>query len=332
MIAENKTPVLRRFCCLLILVLSMSFGANAQYTTQDIRDYIDKYNAMAIKKMKDYGIPASITLSQGILESAAGTSELARNANNHFGIKCHSTWKGKTYYKDDDKKDECFRVYNSVEDSYNDHSDFLKRPRYASLFTLNPTDYKSWAHELKKCGYATDPNYPVRLINLIETYSLYQYDSDNYQAKKHQKSPKVKKEPKKQVIQDQVIEIKNKKYALVDYPYSRRLVYINNNVYFIIAQSGDSFYQIALDVQLTISQLRRYNDIKSRKYEPQEGEVIYISKKAKYNMSAKEHVVCQGESLHSIAQDYAIRIRTLRKLNNLSTKEEPSVGTRLTLK
>ncbi|NLJ82691.1 MAG: LysM peptidoglycan-binding domain-containing protein, partial [Bacteroidales bacterium] len=122
------------------------------------------------------------------------------------------------------------------------------------------------------------------------------------------------------------------KYALVDYPYSRRLVYVNNNVYFIIAQSGDSFYQIALDVQLTISQLRRYNDIQSRKYEPQEGELIYISKKAKYNISAKEHVVRQGESLHSVAQDYAIRIRALRKLNNLSIKEEPSVGTRLTLK
>lgn len=331
MILKHIKRFTLRLSYILVFTIFTLFLSQAQYTTQDIRDYIDKYNAMAIKKMKDYGIPASITLSQGILESAAGTSELARNANNHFGIKCHSTWTGKAYHKDDDKKGECFRVYNSVEDSYDDHSDFLKRPRYASLFTLNPTDYKSWAYELKKCGYATDPNYPVRLINLIETYSLYQYDSDNYQAQKPQKSPKVKNETKNQVVPDQVIEIKNKKYALVDYPYSRRLVYINNNVYFIIAQSGDSFYQIALDVQLTISQLRKYNDISSRKYEPQEGELIYISKKAKYNTSAKEHVVRQGESLHSIAQDYAVKIKVLRKLNNLSAKEEPSVGTHLIL-
>lgn len=139
-------------------------------------DYIRMYEKLAIRQMKKHGIPASITLAQGILESANGNSDLARNANNHFGIKCTTDWGGKSYYKDDDEPNSCFRKYPNVESSYEDHSDFLKRKRYAALFSLKRTDYKGWAHGLKKAGYATNPKYPELLINLIERYSLYKYD------------------------------------------------------------------------------------------------------------------------------------------------------------
>ena len=298
-------------------------GTKAQYTSKDINLYIETYSDLAIKKMKDYGIPASITLAQGILESAAGTSDLARNANNHFGIKCHSDWSGKTYYKDDDKKDECFRSYNSVEESYNDHSSFLKKSRYASLFTLEITDYKAWAKELKKCGYATDPNYPDRLIYLIETYSLNQFDKADY------KKGAITQKPSKA---DQVLSLQDRKFSKVDYPYTERAVYLNNNVYFIIAKKGETFYDIAIDVQLTVGQLRKYNDVPNRNYEPQEGEIIYISKKAGNSSTVKEHVVRANETLRDIAQRYGIKEKSLRKRNNLPKGIQPSQGSVIKLK
>ncbi len=140
-------------------------------------DYINQYKAIAIREMNQYGIPASITLAQGILESGSGNSNLAINANNHFGVKCNANWAGNTYYKDDDKANECFRAYNNAEQSFIDHSVFLKRPRYAQLFTLEKTDYKGWALGLKQCGYATNPQYPQLLISYIEKYNLQAFDS-----------------------------------------------------------------------------------------------------------------------------------------------------------
>ncbi len=140
-------------------------------------DYISKYKAIAIRKMNEFGIPASITLAQGILESGSGNSNLAINANNHFGIKCNANWKGNTYFKDDDTANECFRAYDNAEQSFIDHSVFLKRPRYAQLFTLEKTDYKGWALGLKQCGYATNPQYPQLLISYIEKYNLQAFDN-----------------------------------------------------------------------------------------------------------------------------------------------------------
>lgn len=139
-------------------------------------EYIELYRGTAVRQMRKYGIPASIILAQGILESSNGNSDLARYANNHFGIKCTSDWNGKTYYKDDDKPDECFRKYRDADASFRDHSEFLMRPRYAKLFELKTSNYKGWAKGLKKCGYATNPKYPELLINLIERYNLDQYD------------------------------------------------------------------------------------------------------------------------------------------------------------
>jgi GR25 family glycosyltransferase involved in LPS biosynthesis len=161
---------------LVLFLLLFSFQLSAQNMTRN--EYIDKYKNEAVYQMKKYKIPASITLAQGILESGDGNSELAKKSNNHFGIKCHSDWEGERVYHDDDKKNECFRKYNKVRDSYDDHSEFLLRPRYASLFEYALTDYKSWAKGLKKAGYATNPNYAKHLIKIIEENELHKLDDE----------------------------------------------------------------------------------------------------------------------------------------------------------
>src|SRR6201996_2455740 len=165
--------------------------AIAAYVPYTSLTYIDRFKTIAIQEMNLYGIPASITLAQGLFESGSGNSELAKIANNHFGIKCTSDWKGKGYYKDDDQHNDCFRVYDRAEDSFRDHSNFLKRKNYAFLFTLDKDDYKGWAYGLKKAGYATNPNYPQLLINIIEKYSLYQFDQPEGQVQKEQREDKV---------------------------------------------------------------------------------------------------------------------------------------------
>jgi flagellum-specific peptidoglycan hydrolase FlgJ len=163
---------------LIFAFFILPFWLFAQYTEEDIHNYIETYKEIAIKKMVEYKIPASITLAQGIYESGSGTSRLAREANNHFGIKCHKEWTGDTINHDDDTLQECFRKYFAVEESYNDHSQFLiTRPRYAKLFSLDIMDYKAWSHELKAAGYATNPKYPERLISLIERFDLARQDT-----------------------------------------------------------------------------------------------------------------------------------------------------------
>lgn len=165
-------------CIIMVLSIQILLGQNRTTTTED---YILQYRNIAIANEKQYGIPSSITLAQGILESGSGRSSLATEGNNHFGIKCHSTWEGKRMYKDDDKKNDCFRVYDNPEDSYTDHSLFLaKGQRYQSLFALDKTDYKSWAKGLKEAGYATNPQYPELLISIIEVYELDKVDNDDY--------------------------------------------------------------------------------------------------------------------------------------------------------
>src|ERR1700761_2567288 len=167
-----------------------SDGIN-NYTRYTSLTYIDKFKTIAIQEMNLYGIPASITLAQGLFESGSGNGELARVANNHFGIKCNSEWKGKGYYKDDDEHNDCFRVYDKPEDSFRDHSEFLKRPRYTKLFLLDKNDYVGWANGLKAAGYATNPNYPQLLINIIQKYNLDQYDRSETDDQKEKREDKV---------------------------------------------------------------------------------------------------------------------------------------------
>ena len=181
---NNQERVFNVFL-MILLFCAINMSVEAQNRSQTYENYIKKYKDIAIKQQKKHGIPASITLAQGLLESAAGQSRLAQEANNHFGIKCGNDWGGKTIKHKAEKGKECFRKYKKVEDSFDDHSKFLKRKRYESLFKLKSTDYKNWAKGLRKCGYATDPKYPEKLISLIERYELYRYDSDKGKHKNY---------------------------------------------------------------------------------------------------------------------------------------------------
>lgn len=220
------------------------------YTTLS---YIDQFKDVAIEEMNAYGIPASITLAQGILESGSGNSDLAKYANNHFGVKCTSDWKGKGYYKDDDQKNECFRVYKDARESYKDHSAFLKRKRYSGLFQLDKNDYKNWAYGLKDAGYATNPQYPTLLINTIEKYELHQYDQAESEKDKLNREDRVFADINKSIPEEK------KKYTPVYLPKTKQSTARSNNVYTV--KQGDTLYNIAKRYNLTIEQLKEINNL-----------------------------------------------------------------------
>ena len=266
-------------------------------------DYIQHYKEDAIKEMYQYGIPASITLAQGMLESGNGNSALSVYANNHFGIKCHKDWTGPTYIMDDDAKNECFRKYQDVLDSYADHSRFLRtRDRYAFLFEFPRTDYKAWARGLKEAGYATHPKYAEQLINLIEQYKLYELDKDLVGTIRYVKE----KKPQVQLNLRQVLKF--------------------NHTKFIIAKPGDSFYKIASDFDLELADLFKYNDFsKTEKLIP--FEKIYVEAKRRKALEPY-HVVTHGETMKSISQLHGIKLSSLYKKNRMKPgEEEPKEGT-----
>ncbi len=276
-------------------------------------DYIKKYKSVAIKHMKDYGIPASITLAQGMLESGFGNSMLAREANNHFGIKCHNGWTGETYFKDDDKKNECFRKYKSAELSFRDHAHFLTSyKRYAFLFDLKPADYKGWAKGLKKAGYATNPEYPKKLINLIERYELYKFD---------------KEEPKEK----RGLFFKNRS-GLQDpdddeaFPVivSSRSIFTNNKVKYVVVEAGEELKDIADGLDIRPWLLRAYNDL-DKNTTPGRGDTLYIQPKRR-KASVPYHVVKEGDTMRSISQQYAVKLKQLHKKNHLPSGSEPKPG------
>jgi LysM repeat protein len=259
--------------------------------------YISLYKNDAIAEMKEYSVPASITLAQGMLESNYGNSVLAINTNNHFGIKCHSDWKGETFHMDDDTKNECFRKYPSVLDSYRDHSKFLKeRSRYAALFTLKITDYKAWANGLKDAGYATNTQYPQLLINLIEKYKLYIYDSE---------------------------------IPVID--SSLHVVYVSKNfVKFVKAKEDDSFEKIAKEFGVSAKRLRKYNDAGDT-LQLKKDDVVFIQPKRNRG-TEKTYVVKESDTYRSIAQEYAIKLKYLYKKNNITAGSTPHKGDQLNLK
>lgn len=291
-----------------ILVLSAILSVNVSYinAAQDNEAYIKKYCNIAMREMNDYGIPASITLAQGILESAAGTSRLAVQANNHFGIKCHNDWSGEKIYHDDDKNNECFRKYDRAEESFIDHSQFLKdRSRYSFLFELDKTDYKAWAKGLKQAGYATDPNYPKRLIELIERYDLHKYDKQSYTSKEENVATPVKQQVTKN----------------------------ESGLKHIYVQNGESYYTIAKKYNILFGLIYKYNDVDRKTRQPEEGSIIYLQKKKKkITWGDGVHVVEKGESMHDISQKYGIRLHSLYDLNNMSYESKPEVGQLLKLR
>jgi uncharacterized FlgJ-related protein len=279
---------------------------------------------MAMEQQQKYKIPASITLAQGLLESGAGRSRLAREANNHFGIKTPGGWTGPYILVNDDLPNEKFRKYKSVRDSYEDHSLFLLKPRYKVLFTYSITDYKAWAKGLKKCGYATSPTYAESLIRIIEMYSLHQFDkrtpqrySKNSTLNARGKEGEISRHYLKRLSQN---KIKEKKIPAF---FKTHAVYYNNDNYFIVVQENDNLVSISQATGVTIKKLLKYNDL-SKNYTLTVGDILYLRKKAKRASKEyinKPHVVEEGQSMYDIAQMYGIRLKSLYQLNNLSPKK-----------
>lgn len=292
---------------LMILLLVATTTAQAQRKNARYVDYINQYKDLAISHMKDYKIPASITLAQGILESGAGTSTLARKSNNHFGIKCGSSWRGATVRHTDDAPNECFRAYKHAQESYKDHSLFLTNgARYAFLFKLDIADYKAWARGLKKAGYATDPSYANRLITIIEDYELYKYDKEGVYTKRQ-----IRKNP---------------------WLLNPHQVFIANGMAYVVARDGDTFQDLGKEFDISWRSLVKYNDL-HKDYTLVNGDIIYL--KAKKKKAAKPYtvyIVKDGDSMHTISQKYGIRLKNLYKMNRKDYDYVPQINDRLRLR
>ncbi len=302
------------FAFVMLLPLSLL----AQRITPE--EYIQTYKDIAMQEMRDHKIPASITLAQGLLESGAGNSALAREAKNHFGIKCHKGWTGKTYYMDDDEKDECFRKYKNAEESFRDHSEFLcGRSRYAALFDLEITDYKGWARGLKAAGYATNPKYAQLLIDRIELYDLAKYDKIALgQMTDDNQLPDIAPE-------DELLELafspeNRSTYELVDMTADKRFIYENNGVRFVYAKEGETPEQLAKDFNIKYKKFCEYNLLRR----PDEmvfhsGDVVYLARLKNKNWKAKKYTVAEGETLRDVALRFAVKPEKIMKKNGLQS-------------
>ncbi|MCB0396867.1 MAG: glucosaminidase domain-containing protein [Flavobacteriales bacterium] len=318
-----------------LMSLAFSGVAGQQMTAND---YIERFRDMAIANMKEMGVPASITLSQGMLESGNGNSRLAVKGNNHFGIKCHSDWKGKTIHENDDSRHECFRKYDSVQESYHDHAAFLKnKSRYAFLFDLPVTDYKAWAHGLKKAGYATNPQYAQRLIRIIEEYHLYDYDVGVEVPKKETDVVVIKTNQKEPVRKDKTPARKKRKMdgegsAIVGEVglSAQREVAYNNHTPYVIAKKGDTFYRISKEFDMDLWQIHKYNDFE-KDHVLKEGEKIYIKPKRR-RVPESAHIAVAGETLHDISQKYGIKLKHLARYNNFQKDEVLKEGQKVLLR
>ncbi len=302
-----------RFLLFPLLALFTLTTARAQGNAYE--QYIQQYAAMAVDQMQRYGIPASITLAQGLLESGAGKSKLAREGNNHFGIKVGTSWDGPYMIVADDRPDDKFRVYTSPSESYEDHSLFLRNGRrYASLFELKSTDYKGWARGLKQAGYATNPVYAQSLINLIERYNLHTYDHKQHLSREEKREQKAEAQLQQSAGNHQV----------------RRC----NGQYYVLANAGDTYATLGRQFKVKEEKLRKYNDVDAN-YQLQPGDVVYLGKKRKKadsSMKRRYHVMQQGESLYSIAQRYGIRLSSLCRMNPIRGDYHFRVGDEIKIK
>lgn len=298
----------------LLLLVFVCAIAVSDTTKEMAGSYIARYSSIAVEEMHRSGIPASITLAQGLLESGYGRSRLATEANNHFGIKCHKDWKGESVREDDDRKGECFRKYPSAEDSYRDHSDFLRfKSRYAPLFQFDIRDYKSWAAGLKSAGYATDPAYPSKLIKIIEDYNLSRFDviSDSLQAD----TPALPPTPEELAAPERVRDAKKAgKYTV---SLEREVMKLNGTP-FIYARSGETYRSISLSYGLFPKELAFFNDSTSPEKVLNAGEIVFLQRKAsKAVRGLDKHIASEGETLWSISQKYAVRLKSLMKYNDI---------------
>jgi len=305
----------------IVIACSISISAGAQKITPE--QYIEQYKDLAIREMKRMGVPASITLAQGLLETESGNSTLLKKSNNHFGIKCKSSWTGDAVSHDDDAPGECFRTYKTAEDSYRDHSNYLRgNDRYASLFELDPTDYKGWAYGLKKAGYATNPKYPQILITNIERYNLQQYtmialgevpkfEKNKYEDDKEE--PFVYNEseenPTSVTVSESTTSINGKKC--------------------IYAKKGTSLLAIATQHDIALSKLMQLNDMQQEGL-LQKDQIIFLEKKAEKGQG-NFYTVKEGETLLDVAQVNGIQLESLLSYNNMSRNTPVTAGSRLAL-
>lgn len=297
---------MNRFLFLLLVLITIPAAAQRKMSAAE---YIAMYKDLAIEKMSLYGIPASISLSQGLLESGNGGSELAVKANNHFGIKCGKDWRGERVYHDDDSAGECFRAYRTVDESYRDHSHFLTRnQRYASLFKLDKLDYKAWAHGLKEAGYATNPKYPELLIGVIEKNGLYKYDIPQNLGG----------------LIGQHIFIGEGNAPKADRKTGRIWGH-TNRVKYIIAESGDNFAHIAEASGVSIEKLLKLNDLPTT-IPLKDGDKIYLKAKKGKSKFVSTYQVQPNQSARDIAQKFGIKERALKRLNKELKHSEPKTG------
>ncbi|MEO8733352.1 MAG: glucosaminidase domain-containing protein [Flavobacteriales bacterium] len=307
-----------RIVNVLITVLAVVAGpeAGAVMAQQTPEQYITQWKDVAVKKMAEHGIPASITLAQGLLESRNGNSVLATEGNNHFGIKCTPNWTGGKMYHDDDKKNDCFRKYKDASQSFEDHSDFLMRPRYASLFQLKPTDYKGWAHGLKKCGYATDPEYPQKLITLIERYDLDKFDRGvDVQYGSTTKPASSGRTSRKKNSEDNTVTIGN----------SRPVELFDGRIKYVRAKRGETVQDIANEIEQMPGSVAGWNDV-AKDAIFSEGEVVYIQPKRNKSKDVENCVAQSGETLWSISQRYGVKLKKLAKYNHMEATDAVKTG------
>ncbi len=315
-----------RYCILLLAILLYSTAYSQGSTNRAYWSYIDTYKEMAMEQQEKYKIPASITLAQGLLESGAGRSRLAREANNHFGIKVPGGWTGPYIRVHDDRPNEKFRKYRSARESYEDHSRFLLKPRYSRLFTYRITDYKSWAKGLKACGYATSPTYAQSLIRIIEMYSLHQFDTRKTSGHSiDEPYSTVNARGKEGKISTSYLKrLANNKIKARKIPtfFRTHTVYHCNKNYFIVVQANDDLASISAQTGLSIKELLEFNDL-DLSYTLTIGDILFMRKKRKNateEYSDKPHIVQPGQSMYDISQMYGIRLKNLYKLNNLSPR------------
>ena len=316
---------------LFILLAFLPFFTLAQRITPE--EYIETYKDIAMREMRDHKIPASITLAQGLLESGAGNSALAREAKNHFGIKCHKGWEGETYIMDDDEKNECFRKYDNAEASFVDHSLFLTtRNRYAALFDLEITDYVGWAKGLKAAGYATNPKYAQLLIDRINLYDLTKYDQIALGERVDDNTlPDIAPE-------DELLELafspdNRSAYQLADMTADGRFIYENNKVRFVYAKEGETPESIAKEFGVKYKKLCQYNLLQH----PDEmvfhsGDIVYLARLRCGNWKAKKHIVEEGETLRDVALRYAVNPKCILSKNSLEEGARIQVGQELWLR
>lgn len=304
---------------LQLFLESLSAQADARIITRE--EYIRTYKPLVISKMREFRIPASIAMAQAIVESNNGNSVLALSANNHFGIKCHD-WTGATFRWDDDEKQECFRKYASVEESFYDHSLFLThRPRYAGLFELEITDYHAWAHGLRRAGYATNPNYPQMLIRIIEESRLYEFD---YEAL-HE--PVIADAYPGEEVHVHITEVQFTEFGLG--PNGRKL-YLNNRRLLVTAGSDDTYFKIANDLGISLKKIIQFNDAEpGDQLKP--GAPVYIKHKRRRS-KVPAHVVQPQETMHEISQQSGVRLGSLYRLNAMLPGTQPFPGQEIRLR